>query len=52
MKGSRDPYNITDTGAGLVFAWRGNTKLNVGVPNESNELIQVISDHLSIGIPE
>ncbi|KAL0070669.1 Protein SABRE [Marasmius tenuissimus] len=52
MKGLRDPYEITDKGAGFVLSWRGNTKLLVGRDNESKELIQVISDSLHIGIPE
>ncbi|KAL0572042.1 Protein SABRE [Marasmius crinis-equi] len=51
MKGLRDPYEITDKGAGFVLSWRGNTKLLVGRENESKELIQVISDELYIAIP-
>ncbi|KAF9268076.1 hypothetical protein L218DRAFT_994841 [Marasmius fiardii PR-910] len=52
ISGLRDPYDISDKGAGFVLSWQGHTKLLVGLKNESKELIQVISDSMYISIPE
>ncbi|KAF5387705.1 hypothetical protein D9615_000498 [Tricholomella constricta] len=51
MKGSRDPYKLSDEGTGFVLSWQGNTKLLVARKNEDRELIQVLSDSMLIAIP-
>ncbi|KAL0949429.1 hypothetical protein HGRIS_009489 [Hohenbuehelia grisea] len=51
LKGLRDPYDTSGNGAGFILACHGNPKVLVGYPNESNELIQIISDSLTAAIP-
>ncbi|KAK7470536.1 Protein SABRE [Stygiomarasmius scandens] len=52
MKGLRDPHDTLTAGSGFVLAWEGNTKLLVGRKNEERELVQIISDTMSIAIPK
>ncbi|KAJ6628726.1 golgi-body localization protein domain-containing protein [Mycena sp. CBHHK59/15] len=52
MKGSRDPYKVSGSGAGFVLAWQGNPKLLIARENTDKELIQVISDSMLIAIPD
>lgn len=52
LKGSRDPYDLHDAGAGFVFCWNENTKLLVNRENSDKELVQVISDSLTLAIPD
>lgn len=52
VAGTRDPYQVSDVGAGFVLSWKGNTKLLVGRKNEDGELIQAISDSMCIAIPK
>lgn len=51
MKGTRDPHQVSGLGAGFVLSWQGNTMLLIGRQNENRELIQVVSDSMSIAIP-
>ncbi|TBU45037.1 golgi-body localization protein domain-containing protein [Dichomitus squalens] len=51
MKGSRDPFQLDGHGAGFAFCWKGSPQLLIGQPNGASELIQVISDSMSIIIP-
>jgi hypothetical protein len=50
--GSRNPYEVTNSGAGFVLSFQGNTNWLVGRKNDDAELIQVISDSMFIAIPE
>lgn len=52
QSGTRDPYNITDTGAGFALCWQGHPTLTINYANPDNELIQVISDSMLIVIPK
>ncbi|KAF9464454.1 golgi-body localization protein domain-containing protein [Collybia nuda] len=52
MKGSRNPYEVTNSGSGFVLSFQGNTKWLVGHKNEDDELIQAVSDSLFIAIPD
>ncbi|THV08447.1 hypothetical protein K435DRAFT_11362 [Dendrothele bispora CBS 962.96] len=52
MKGLRDPHDTLTAGSGFVLAWEGNTKLLIGRKNEEKELVQIISDTMSIAIPK
>ncbi|KDR83645.1 hypothetical protein GALMADRAFT_235956 [Galerina marginata CBS 339.88] len=51
MKGSRDPYETFDAGAGFVLCWQGNPEIRVGYENQQKELIQVMSDGMLIAVP-
>ncbi|KAK2466286.1 hypothetical protein APHAL10511_001928 [Amanita phalloides] len=51
LKGSRDPHDVNDAGAGFVFCWQGNTKLLINRENSDEELVQVTSDSLIFAIP-
>ncbi|KAG8929196.1 hypothetical protein FRC02_005895 [Tulasnella sp. 418] len=52
LKGSRDPYQISGTGAGFVLCFDGNTKLTVGHSWQDRELIQLSSDRTLLAIPD
>jgi len=52
IKGSRDPYTVLHNGAGFALCWSGNTRILVGQPNADGELIQVISDTMSVAVPK
>lgn len=51
IKGSRDPYTVLHNGAGFALCWSVNTRILVGQPNEDDELIQAISDTMSVAVP-
>jgi hypothetical protein len=50
--GTRDPYNIINTGAGFALCWKGHPTLLIGYENADRELVQMISDSALIVIPE
>ncbi|KAF5344064.1 hypothetical protein D9758_008855 [Tetrapyrgos nigripes] len=50
--GLRDPHDTLTAGSGFALVWEGNTKLLVGRKNEEGELVQIISDTMSIAIPK
>lgn len=49
--GSRNPYEVSGTGAGFALCWQGSPRLLINLPNEQKELAQVISDQMLITIP-
>ncbi|KAG6854824.1 hypothetical protein C0991_012014 [Blastosporella zonata] len=51
LKGSRDPYQLDNEGAGFVLTFLGDAKLLIARKNEHRELIQVVSDSMFIAIP-
>ncbi|KAF9485263.1 hypothetical protein BDN70DRAFT_871269 [Pholiota conissans] len=51
MKGTRDPCNVLDTGAGFVLCWQGNPEIRIGYENLQKELVQVTSDGMVIAVP-
>ncbi|KAG8742575.1 hypothetical protein FRC10_001240 [Ceratobasidium sp. 414] len=51
VKGSRDPYEISGTGAGFALCWTGNPEIFVGYHLEEKELIQFQGDRMLLGIP-
>ncbi|KAF8812536.1 hypothetical protein BYT27DRAFT_7182979 [Phlegmacium glaucopus] len=51
IKGTRDPYNTLDSGAGFVLCWQGSPEIRVGNENPQKELIQVISEGMLIAVP-
>ncbi|KAF9247308.1 golgi-body localization protein domain-containing protein [Melanogaster broomeanus] len=52
MKGSHDPYVLENDGAGFALCWRGEPQIKIGFRNEDHEIVQVISDNMSIIIPK
>ena len=50
--GSRDPYQISGTGAGFVLAWRGSPTITAGYGDADKELIQVESERMMLAIPK
>ncbi|KAF9569300.1 hypothetical protein CPC08DRAFT_812902 [Agrocybe pediades] len=51
IKGSRDPHQTYDDGAGFVLCWQGSPEIRVGYENQQKELIQVASDGMVIAVP-
>ncbi|KZT20386.1 hypothetical protein NEOLEDRAFT_1122781 [Neolentinus lepideus HHB14362 ss-1] len=51
MKGSRDPYEVSGHGAGFALCWQGKPRLDIGLSNEDNELVQMTSDIMLVVIP-
>ncbi|KAG9096705.1 hypothetical protein FRC06_008417 [Ceratobasidium sp. 370] len=51
VKGSRDPYEISGTGAGFALCWTGNPEIFVGYHLEEKELVQFRGDQMLLGIP-
>ena len=52
IKGSRDPYTVLHNGAGFALCWSGNIRILIDQPNADGELIQVISDTMSVAVPK
>ncbi|KAF8913997.1 golgi-body localization protein domain-containing protein [Gymnopilus junonius] len=52
IKGSRDPCEIHDSGAGFALCWQGNPEIRVGYENQQKELIQVMSEGMLIAVPD
>ncbi|KAI0702885.1 golgi-body localization protein domain-containing protein [Cytidiella melzeri] len=51
MKGSSDPHSLGGTGSGFALCWQGNPQLLINQKNDQNELVQMLSDSMSIIIP-
>ncbi|EJU06094.1 hypothetical protein DACRYDRAFT_97695 [Dacryopinax primogenitus] len=51
IKGSRDPYHVSDVGAGFALCWQGSPSISIGYSEQDQELIQVSSDRMSLVIP-
>ncbi|KAI8100069.1 golgi-body localization protein domain-containing protein [Halteromyces radiatus] len=52
MKGSRDPYDLTDRGFGLAKLWKKNVVWRMGHNNPQGEFMQIISQDLLFGVPD
>ncbi|KAH7914213.1 golgi-body localization protein domain-containing protein [Hygrophoropsis aurantiaca] len=52
MKGTRDPYTLQNDGAGFALCWKGHPRILIGFNNDNEELMQVLSDTMSIIIPQ
>lgn len=50
IKGSHDPYLITDDGAGLSFCWGGNAKLSIHESDDPTEFLKITSDSFLLAI--
>jgi hypothetical protein len=52
LKGERDPYSITNKGAGFCMCWRDEVRILLGFDNHDREFLQVESDEFILGIPD
>ncbi|WFC96458.1 hypothetical protein MBRA1_003115 [Malassezia brasiliensis] len=52
LKGSRDPYQVSGTGAGWVLSWRDHVELRLGFHNEDQEFLQIVSGEHLLAIPD
>ncbi|KZT62125.1 hypothetical protein CALCODRAFT_277895 [Calocera cornea HHB12733] len=51
IKGSKDPYHVSDIGAGFALCWQGSPSISIGYSAKDQELIQVSSERMSLVIP-
>lgn len=52
LKGSRDPYQVSGSGAGFVLGWGKHVEVRLGFPNPDQEFLQVISGEHLLAIPD
>ncbi|OBA27604.1 hypothetical protein HANVADRAFT_30865 [Hanseniaspora valbyensis NRRL Y-1626] len=50
MKGSTDPYDIHEFGAGLTFCWKGGTTLNIHENSNPADFLKIKSKSFILGI--
>ncbi|KAK5167696.1 Protein SABRE [Saxophila tyrrhenica] len=52
LKGSRDPYVVTGTGAGLVMVWRNDVQWNIAQSNDPRQFMTVDSSDYILAVPD
>ncbi|TKA23209.1 hypothetical protein B0A50_07602 [Salinomyces thailandicus] len=52
LKGSRDPYNVTGTGAGLVMVWRNDVRWNIAQSEDPRQFMTVDSGDYILAVPD
>jgi hypothetical protein len=52
MKGSRDPYEMSERGYGLAKVWRKDVVWLLGHDNPQGEFMQIISQDYAFGVPD
>lgn len=52
MKGSRDPYDMSEKGFGLAKVWRNDVVWHFGGVNSQGEFMQIISRDYAFGVPD
>ncbi|KAI7118296.1 hypothetical protein KC324_g18756, partial [Hortaea werneckii] len=52
LKGSRDPYNVTGTGAGLVMVWRNDVRWNIAQSKDPRQFMTVDSGDYILAVPD
>lgn len=52
LKGSRDPYIVMGSGAGLTKVFRGNVRWSINVDPDSRKLMEVTCDEYMLVIPD
>ncbi|CEP60584.1 Hob2p LALA0_S01e14246g [Lachancea lanzarotensis] len=50
LKGSHNPYLVTDKGAGLSFCWRGDTRLSLHESSDPTEFLNITSRQFLLAI--
>ncbi|KAK4631990.1 UPF0648 protein [Fulvia fulva] len=52
LKGSRDPYVVTGTGAGLVMVWRNDVNWSIAQHDDPRRFLKVDSGEYLLAIPD
>ncbi|KAI9472413.1 MAG: golgi-body localization protein domain-containing protein [Benjaminiella poitrasii] len=52
MKGTRDPYDMSEKGFGLAKVWRNDVIWLIGHENSEGEFMQIISRDYAFGVPD
>jgi hypothetical protein len=52
LKGSRDPYSVTGTGAGLVMVWRNDVRWNIAQSKDPRQFMTVDSGDYILAVPD
>ncbi|KAL5625077.1 hypothetical protein BROUX41_005137 [Berkeleyomyces rouxiae] len=52
LKGTRDPYCLTGTGAGFLMCWRNDVRLNLNAEDDPKRFITVNSGEYVLAIPD
>ncbi|KAF2161019.1 hypothetical protein M409DRAFT_59540 [Zasmidium cellare ATCC 36951] len=52
LKGSRDPYVVTGTGAGLVMVWRNDVNWNIAQDKDPRKFMTVDSGEYILAVPD
>lgn len=52
MKGSRNPYEMSEKGFGLAKVWRKNVVWLIGHENPEGDFMQIISHDYAFGVPD
>ncbi|CAK3978921.1 related to FMP27 Found in Mitochondrial Proteome [Lecanosticta acicola] len=52
LKGSRDPYVVTGTGAGLVMVWRNDVNWNIAQHKDPRRFMTVDSGEYVLAVPD
>ena len=50
FKGSSDPYSIADVGAGMTFAWSGDTKMTINGSERPDGFLEIKSTKFQMGV--
>jgi hypothetical protein len=52
LKGSRDPYHVTGSGAGFVMCWRNDVVLQLAQDNDPRKVMTVDSGEYVLAVPD
>jgi FMP27 protein/RNA pol II promoter Fmp27-like protein/Golgi-body localization protein/uncharacterized protein DUF2405 len=52
LKGSRDPYHVTGSGAGFVMCWRQDVRWNITQSDDPKRFMTVDSEEYILAIPD
>lgn len=52
LKGSRDPYNVTGSGAGFVMCWRQDVRWSIGQSEDPKKFMTVDSGEYILAVPD
>ncbi|KAK4224768.1 mitochondrial protein from FMP27-domain-containing protein [Podospora fimiseda] len=52
LKGSRDPYQVTGTGAGFIMCWRNDVRWNIHTDDDPKRFMTVDSNEFVLAVPD
>ncbi|KAL0080005.1 golgi-body localization protein domain-containing protein [Phycomyces blakesleeanus] len=52
MKGTRNPYDMSDRGFGMSMVWRKQVEWYIGHDNPQGEFMQLLSRDYALGVPD